>query len=89
MLKISPAMTWGNIPVEENTGTGPIIQVQSNRCGRLLLSYIDALQRSNEKLRANDNQLKGIHLQRGFYPLQYKRRKGAADLIKLQSSSDI
>lgn len=70
MLKISPAMTWGNIPAEENTGTGPVIPVQSNRFGRLLLSYIDALQRSNEKMRANDNQLKGILLQRSFYPLQ-------------------
>lgn len=67
MLKISPAMTRGNVSVE-----GTLVQVQSfrhskdnkmttkiTRVGRSLLSYISTLQRDNEKLRAIDKELKG------------------------------
>lgn len=69
--------------MEENIGTGPIIQAferqqndyENNRVGRLLLSYIDAQQRGNETLRAIDKQLKGpllLLLQRSSYPSHWK-----------------
>lgn len=95
MLKISPVMTWGNVPLEKNTGTGPIIQAferhkmttkTTDLAGYCSVIWMRNERRSNEKLRAIDKQLKGILLQRSSYLFKQKRRKGAAGCRSNSSS---